>query len=182
MFRQKKYFPGFVFFFVFWKKKTTLRQYSLLITAISLYKDIFLIAFLFLQTIIECLKYATSGELPPGSKGGAFVHDPKVSWDQSPTVKLPVKKQTFVFFAYFKHLKTNMSCSINGFMIFWSSTVFCLGLALIQDGIVFTVWISGCPWDRCTSTDSPLIHWCKWRKSDHPTLHVLYSEGEELLF
>uniref|UniRef100_A0AAQ5YUV4 Zinc-hook domain-containing protein n=1 Tax=Amphiprion ocellaris TaxID=80972 RepID=A0AAQ5YUV4_AMPOC len=28
-------------------------------------------------TIIECLKYATSGELPPGSKGGAFVHDPR---------------------------------------------------------------------------------------------------------
>ncbi|KAM6984425.1 DNA repair protein RAD50 [Tautogolabrus adspersus] len=28
-------------------------------------------------TIIECLKYATSGELPPGSKGSAFVHDPK---------------------------------------------------------------------------------------------------------
>nr|XP_020455506.1 DNA repair protein RAD50 [Monopterus albus]XP_020455507.1 DNA repair protein RAD50 [Monopterus albus]XP_020455508.1 DNA repair protein RAD50 [Monopterus albus]XP_020455509.1 DNA repair protein RAD50 [Monopterus albus] len=28
-------------------------------------------------TIIECLKYATSGELPPGSKGAAFVHDPK---------------------------------------------------------------------------------------------------------
>ncbi|XP_037544196.1 DNA repair protein RAD50 [Nematolebias whitei] len=28
-------------------------------------------------TIIECLKYATTGELPPGSKGGAFVHDPK---------------------------------------------------------------------------------------------------------
>lgn len=31
------------------------------------------------QSIIECLKYATSGELPPGSKGCAFVHDPKVS-------------------------------------------------------------------------------------------------------
>ncbi|XP_068457067.1 DNA repair protein RAD50 [Clinocottus analis] len=28
-------------------------------------------------TIIECLRYATTGELPPGSKGGAFVHDPK---------------------------------------------------------------------------------------------------------
>ncbi|XP_037125636.1 DNA repair protein RAD50 [Syngnathus acus] len=28
-------------------------------------------------TIIECLRYATSGELPPGSKGVAFVHDPK---------------------------------------------------------------------------------------------------------
>uniref|UniRef100_A0A8D0DDS9 RAD50 double strand break repair protein n=1 Tax=Sander lucioperca TaxID=283035 RepID=A0A8D0DDS9_SANLU len=30
-----------------------------------------------LFTIIECLRYATAGELPPGSKGGAFVHDPK---------------------------------------------------------------------------------------------------------
>ena len=29
-------------------------------------------------TIIECLKYATTGELPPNSKGGAFVHDPKL--------------------------------------------------------------------------------------------------------
>lgn len=27
-------------------------------------------------TIIECLKYATTGSLPPNSKGGAFVHDP----------------------------------------------------------------------------------------------------------
>lgn len=34
----------------------------------------------YFQTIIECLRYATSGELPPGSKGGAFVHDPKVSY------------------------------------------------------------------------------------------------------
>uniref|UniRef100_A0A8C5FKJ7 RAD50 homolog, double strand break repair protein n=1 Tax=Gadus morhua TaxID=8049 RepID=A0A8C5FKJ7_GADMO len=30
-----------------------------------------------LKTIIECLKYASSGELPPGAKGAAFVHDPK---------------------------------------------------------------------------------------------------------
>lgn len=29
-------------------------------------------------TIIECLKYATTGDLPPNSKGGAFVHDPKL--------------------------------------------------------------------------------------------------------
>ena len=30
-------------------------------------------------TIIECLKYATTGELPPNStKNGAFIHDPKV--------------------------------------------------------------------------------------------------------
>ncbi|KAI0976614.1 AAA domain-containing protein [Xylaria arbuscula] len=27
-------------------------------------------------TIIECLKYATTGELPPNNKGGAFIHDP----------------------------------------------------------------------------------------------------------
>ncbi|BFZ57441.1 DNA repair protein rad50 [Savitreella phatthalungensis] len=30
-------------------------------------------------TIIECLKYVTTGQLPPNSKGGAFVHDPKMS-------------------------------------------------------------------------------------------------------
>ena len=30
------------------------------------------------KTIIECLKYATTGDLPPNSKGGAFIHDPKV--------------------------------------------------------------------------------------------------------
>ncbi len=31
------------------------------------------------QTIIECLKYAATGELPPGAKTGAsFIHDPKV--------------------------------------------------------------------------------------------------------
>lgn len=30
------------------------------------------------KTIIECLKYATTGDLPPNTKGGAFVHDPKV--------------------------------------------------------------------------------------------------------
>ncbi|KAI2641136.1 hypothetical protein GGS21DRAFT_503065 [Xylaria nigripes] len=29
-------------------------------------------------TIIECLKYATTGELPPHHKGGAFIHDPKL--------------------------------------------------------------------------------------------------------
>lgn len=30
-------------------------------------------------TIIECLKYATTGDLPPNSKGGAFVNDPALS-------------------------------------------------------------------------------------------------------
>lgn len=33
-----------------------------------------------IKTIIECLKYAVTGELPPGAKTGAsFIHDPKVS-------------------------------------------------------------------------------------------------------
>ena len=30
-------------------------------------------------TIIECLRYITTGDLPPNSKGGAFVHDPRIS-------------------------------------------------------------------------------------------------------
>ncbi|EPX73917.1 DNA repair protein Rad50 [Schizosaccharomyces octosporus yFS286] len=29
-------------------------------------------------TIIECLKYAATGILPPNTKGGAFIHDPKL--------------------------------------------------------------------------------------------------------
>lgn len=29
-------------------------------------------------TVIECLKFATAGYLPPNSKGGAFIHDPKL--------------------------------------------------------------------------------------------------------
>ena len=34
-----------------------------------------------IQTIIECLKYVTTGDQPPNTKGGAFVHDPKVLHD-----------------------------------------------------------------------------------------------------
>ncbi|CCD25718.1 MRX complex DNA-binding subunit NDAI_0F04000 [Naumovozyma dairenensis CBS 421] len=33
-------------------------------------------------TIIECLKYATTGDLPPNSKGGVFVHDPKITGER----------------------------------------------------------------------------------------------------
>ncbi|EPZ35695.1 P-loop containing nucleoside triphosphate hydrolase domain-containing protein [Rozella allomycis CSF55] len=44
-------------------------------------------------TIIECLKYATTGELPPNSKGGAFIHDPKVTdhCDVKAQIKLKFK-------------------------------------------------------------------------------------------
>lgn len=30
-------------------------------------------------TVIECLKYATTGDLPPNSKGGAFLNDPNIA-------------------------------------------------------------------------------------------------------
>lgn len=40
-------------------------------------------------TIIECLKYATTGDLPPNSKGGAFIHDPKITGEKE--VKAQVK-------------------------------------------------------------------------------------------
>ncbi|KAI9660732.1 MAG: DNA repair protein rad50 [Alyxoria varia] len=33
-------------------------------------------------TVIECLKYATTGYLPPNSKGGAFIHDPRLSGEK----------------------------------------------------------------------------------------------------
>ena len=34
----------------------------------------------FVQTIIECLKQATTGELPPNTRSGqSFIHDPKAS-------------------------------------------------------------------------------------------------------
>ncbi|XP_041359275.1 DNA repair protein RAD50-like [Gigantopelta aegis] len=33
-------------------------------------------------TIIECLRYMTSGFFPPGAKGGAFIHDPKVAHER----------------------------------------------------------------------------------------------------
>jgi DNA repair protein RAD50 len=40
-------------------------------------------------TIIECLKYATTGDQPPGTRGGAFVHDPKMANEKD--VKAQVK-------------------------------------------------------------------------------------------
>ena len=45
------------------------------------------------QTIIECLKYATTGEQPPNSRGGAFIHDPKIANEKE--VKAQVKLRFF---------------------------------------------------------------------------------------
>ncbi|KAF8505241.1 hypothetical protein BU17DRAFT_57979 [Hysterangium stoloniferum] len=40
-------------------------------------------------TIIECLKYATTGDQPPNTRGGAFVHDPNMANEKE--VKAQVK-------------------------------------------------------------------------------------------
>lgn len=42
-------------------------------------------------TVIECLKYATTGDLPPNAKGGAFVHDPKLSGDSDVKAQIRLK-------------------------------------------------------------------------------------------
>ncbi|KAK9728775.1 DNA repair protein rad50 [Basidiobolus ranarum] len=42
-------------------------------------------------TIIECLKYATTGDLPPNSKGGAFIHDPKVAHETEVRAQIKLK-------------------------------------------------------------------------------------------
>jgi len=40
-------------------------------------------------TIIECLKYATTGDQPANTRGGAFIHDPKIANEKE--VKAQVK-------------------------------------------------------------------------------------------
>lgn len=42
-------------------------------------------------TIIECLKYVTTGELPPNSKGGAFIHDPKLCGEREVKAQLRLR-------------------------------------------------------------------------------------------
>lgn len=45
-------------------------------------------------TIIECLKYMTTGELPPGGKmGAAFIHDPKVAGEVEVKAQVRLKFQ-----------------------------------------------------------------------------------------
>ncbi|KAK3099688.1 hypothetical protein FSP39_008022 [Pinctada imbricata] len=49
------------------------------------------VSILLQTTIIECLKYMTTGIMPPGTKGGAFIHDPKVAHERE--VKGQIKLQ-----------------------------------------------------------------------------------------
>ncbi|KAA1469837.1 hypothetical protein DENSPDRAFT_646528 [Dentipellis sp. KUC8613] len=44
-------------------------------------------------TIIECLKYATTGDQPANTRGGAFIHDPKIANEKE--VKAQVKLRFF---------------------------------------------------------------------------------------
>uniref|UniRef100_A0A673A5R9 Zinc-hook domain-containing protein n=1 Tax=Sphaeramia orbicularis TaxID=375764 RepID=A0A673A5R9_9TELE len=61
------------------------------------------------ETIIECLKYVTTGEFPPGSKGSAFVHDPKDAHETD------VRAQIRLLFTDVNGVKTtihrSMSCT-----------------------------------------------------------------------
>ncbi|KAI8306520.1 DNA repair protein rad50 [Colletotrichum sp. SAR11_59] len=90
-------------------------------------------------TIIECLKYATTGEQPPNSKGGAFVHDPKLCGEKevlaqvklaftstsglkfvaTRSLQLTVKKTT----RSLKTLEGSLACNNNGERTVTSSRV-----------------------------------------------------------
>ncbi|SMQ45235.1 unnamed protein product [Zymoseptoria tritici ST99CH_3D7] len=41
-------------------------------------------------TIIECLKYATTGIMPPGSKGAAFIHDPAMAGEKEVMAQIKI--------------------------------------------------------------------------------------------
>jgi DNA repair protein RAD50 len=51
-------------------------------------------------TVIECLKYATTGELPPNSKGGAFIHDPKLCGEKEVLAQVKLSFRSTVGEAY----------------------------------------------------------------------------------
>lgn len=61
-------------------------------------------------TIIECLKYATTGDLPPNSRNGAFIHDPKV---KAPLPGPPPNRllPSSMFIAKQKPLRTLQLCN-----------------------------------------------------------------------
>ena len=42
-------------------------------------------------TIIECLKYATTGDQPPNTRGGAFIHDPNLANENEVRAEVKLK-------------------------------------------------------------------------------------------
>ncbi|KAK5657039.1 hypothetical protein OQA88_3565 [Cercophora sp. LCS_1] len=63
-----------------------------------------------LGTIIECLKYATTGELPPNSKGGAFIHDPDLAGEKEVLAQVKLSFRSTVGEAYV--VTRNVSLSV----------------------------------------------------------------------
>lgn len=61
-------------------------------------------------TIIECLKYATTGDLPPNSKGGAFVYDPKLHTNKEvpASVVLKFRSTNGTKYVVNRHLKVTL--------------------------------------------------------------------------
>ncbi|KAK3985366.1 DNA repair protein RAD50 [Cladorrhinum sp. PSN332] len=51
-------------------------------------------------TVIECLKYATTGELPPNSKGGAFIHDPSLEDEKEVRAQVKVSFRSTIGESY----------------------------------------------------------------------------------
>lgn len=69
----KKLLKSFYFAFFFKGKISSLAMRMWINSELSVNDDAF-------QTIIECLKHACTGEMPPNSRSGhSFIHDPKVS-------------------------------------------------------------------------------------------------------
>ncbi|KAI0771249.1 hypothetical protein BD413DRAFT_604552 [Trametes elegans] len=62
-------------------------------------------------TIIECLKYATTGDQPPNTRGGAFVHDPKIANEKE--VKAQVKLRFFAANGARMVVVRNLSVSVS---------------------------------------------------------------------
>lgn len=51
----------------------------------------------------------------------------------------------------------------------------------VELNTIDAVLFPGCPRDRCASADPAPFHRRQWGEDDHPALHVLHSEGKELL-
>lgn len=56
-------------------------------------------------TIIECLKYALTGDMPPGAnKGQSFIHDPKMSHYSECIAQVKLQVRSWVSFDFTERL------------------------------------------------------------------------------
>ncbi|KAJ4397668.1 DNA repair protein rad50 [Gnomoniopsis smithogilvyi] len=65
-------------------------------------------------TIIECLKYATTGDLPPNSRNGAFVHDPKLCNEKLILADVGLKFTSLSGVQHVLHRKLQVSVAKSG--------------------------------------------------------------------